>query len=475
MDSNFDFDINNYNVYDLINFFNLPRTYNVELLERKVDDMQKKIFSLENSQYNPKYKFDIVNFIKLAKDVLISAYYDIQSQNEIQKVNDREKDPMRLLETKVGKIINPLATHPALQDTKIMANDISGYKYNDTFMVYVFNTVMRDNFYNSCSTDCTFTLPIKLKNVFSLTLSSIQFPNVFFSFSAQRGTNQLYISEDTTNLSGVVVLPNGNYSASPDIIITSPNNSINFALEYAINSQILGITNPLNYRFFVQVDPVTNFTRIFNNTYTFSMRTITNNLPVNEGDFCSSTCGNDNFMFNTPNIQNFPNREPSSLPPNSQPTPKLTDLKPYQYTQTLGYLLGYREIIYDGSSSYISESTFNGQYSNYVYLTLDDHTGSQQRSSTYGILPDSVIDNDVLAFITLNASSYSYVFNNTGDLIYKRRLYFGPVDISKISVKLLDQYGQIVNLLQNDFSFSITINANYNLKTAMVPIINPIV
>jgi hypothetical protein len=206
------------------------------------------------------------------------------------------------------------------------------------------------------------------------------------------------------------------------------------------------------------------------------MRTITNNLPVEEGTFCnSSTCFNPDFVHNTPNIQNFPNTEPSLLPPNLQPPPNLTDLKPYQYTQTLGYLLGYRGIIYDGSSSYISESTFNGQYSNYIYLTLNDYTGSQQRSSTSGILPDSVIDNDVLAFITLNASSYSYVFNNTGDLIYKRRLYFGPVDINKISIKLIDQYGQVLNLLQNDFSFSLTINANYNLKTAMVPVINPII
>jgi len=475
MDSNFDFDINNYNVSDLINFFNLPRSYNVELLERKVSEMQKKIFSIENSQYNPKYKFDIVNFIKLAKDVLISAYYDIQAQNEIQKVDDRETDPLKLLQTKAGKIINPLGIHPALQDTKILANDISGYKYNDTFMVYVFNTVLRDNFYISCSTDCTFTLPVKLKNVYSLTLSSIQFPNVFFSFSAQRGTNQLYISENTTNLSGIVVLPNGNYSATPDFTISSPNNSINFALTYAINSQLLGITDPLNFRFFVNVDPVTNFTRIFNNTYTFTMRTITNNLPVEEGTFCSSKCGNDNFIFNTPNIQDFPNNEPSLIPPNLQPPPNLTDLKPYQYTQTLGYLLGYRNIIYDGSSSYISESTFNGQYSSYIYLTLNDHTGSQQKSSTYGILPECVIDNDVLAFITLNASSYSYVFNNTGDLIYKRRVYFGPVDISKISIKLLDQYGQVLNLMQNDFSFSLTINTNYNLKTAMVPVINPII
>ena len=452
MDSNFDFDINNYNVSDLINFFNLHHNYNIEALEKKVSDMQNKIFSIENSQFNPKYKFDISNFIKLAKDVLISAYYDIQAQKEIQKVNDREIDPIRLLDTKVGKIMNPLGVHPALQDTMIHAKDINGYNYNNTFSVYIFNTAMRDNFYNSSSTDCTFTLPLTMKNVLSMTLTTLELPNVFFAFSSQRGTNKLYIYEDTTGLNGLVTLPDGNYSNTPNISPGTPNNYIGAALENAINSQILGIANPADYRFFVRVDPVTNFTQIFNNTNTFTMKVIIIDNSLVE-DFSNP------YVFNTRNVDNQPDNK----------------LKPSQYTNTLGYLLGFRGLTYNGAASYTSESTFNGKYSNYLYFSVNDYTGSQQKSNTYGVLSNSLIDDNVLAFVELNSPTYSYVFNNSGDLIYKRRIYYGPVDISKISIKLLDQYGQVVNLLQNDFSFGLTVYTNYNLKKSMVPNIYPII
>ena len=83
MDANFDLDVNNYNITDLLTFFNLPNIYSIELVEKKANDMTNKIQSLNKSNYDSKHKFDIINFIKLAKDILISAYYDIQSQNEL--------------------------------------------------------------------------------------------------------------------------------------------------------------------------------------------------------------------------------------------------------------------------------------------------------------------------------------------------------------------------------------------------------
>jgi hypothetical protein len=138
-------------------------------------------------------------------------------------------------------------------------------------------------------------------------------------------------------------------------------------------------------------------------------------------------------------------------------------------------LLGYREISYSGSLSYTSESPFNGVYSSYLYFALNDYTGSQQISNTYGVLQNSLIDDNVLGVIPLDGKNYSYIFENNSNLIYKRRNYFGPVDISKISIKLLNPFGQVVNLLQNDFSFSLNVTSNYNLKESKMPSVTPIV
>lgn len=451
MEANFDLDVNNYNITDLLTFFNLPNIYSIDILEEKANDMTNKIKSLNKSNFDSKHKFDIINFIKIAKDILISAYYDIQSQNEIEKNKKRQMEfaPMNSLVGNVGKIINPLGIHPALQNTAILPNSITGYNHNENISVYTFNTVTRENYFNTPSTNCTFNLPFKLKNVLSLSLASIQIPNVFFTFSAERGTNQLFIHEYTTDLSGVVILPDGNYTNTPNVTPGTPTTSIGTALEIAINEQILGITNPINYRFNVSINPVNNFTTISNTTYTFAMEIITNNSPLEEKDFCSQ------FVF--PN-QNIDDKQFKS------------NLKPSEFISTLGYLLGYRVTTYSGKLSYTSESTFNGIYSSYIYFSLNDYTGSQQVSTTYGVLQNSLIDEDVLALVPFNGyDTYSYIYENNADMIYKRRNYFGPVDISRISIKLLSPFGNILNLLQNDFSFSLTITSNYNIKKSSIP------
>lgn len=455
MDANFDLDVNNYNITDLLTFFNLPNIYNIELIEQKANDMTNKIQSLNKSNFDSKHKFDIINFIKLAKDILISSYYDIQSQNEVIKNEKRQMEfaPMNSLGAHLGKIINPLGIHPALQDTTILPNNITGYNYNEIISVYTFNTVTRENYFSTPSTNCIFNLPFKLKNVLSISLASIQIPNVFFTFSAERGTNQLFIHEDVTDLSGVVILPDGNYTNAPNVIPGTPTTSIGTSLEIAINEQILGISNPVNYRFHVSVNPVNNFTTISNTTNKFTMEIITNNSPLEEKDFCSQ------YVFPNQNIDDKQSKG---------------KLKPSQFTSTLGYLLGYRDTIYSDKLSYTSESTFNGIYSSYIYFALNDYTGSQQVSTTYGVLQNSLIDDDVLALIPFNGSeTYAYIYENNSDMIYKRRNYFGPVDISRISIKLLSPFGNVLNLLQNDFSFSLTITSNYNLKKSQIPKVTP--
>ena len=79
MESNFDLDINNYTTKDLLNFFKLDENYSLEDLNDKEEKLANEILSVSNKIYQPKYKFDIINFIKLAKDVLISFHNDIES------------------------------------------------------------------------------------------------------------------------------------------------------------------------------------------------------------------------------------------------------------------------------------------------------------------------------------------------------------------------------------------------------------
>lgn len=436
MESNFDLDVNNYSIYDLLVFFQLKGNYNENDIERRVNEMSQEILSSLSSSHNQKYKFDIINFVKLAKDILISSYYEIKTKIEMDKIDSKKKDINNL-----GKIINPLAVHPALQRQSIPTNNINGYKHNKNISLYVFNTATRENFFGSVSTNCTFILPTKLKNVISIALSSVQVPNVMFAFSLERGTSQLYIFEDNTNLNGVVTIPDGNYVRAQNPLVASLFAEMAPALEKAINEQILGITNPLLYRFTVTISPATNFVTIINTTNTFSMNTLKRDFT--DASFC------DPYSFPRPNLDNL--------------DPKL-NIKPSQYVDTLGYLLGYREVLYSGAQSYTTESTFSNDYSTYLYFSLNDYTGSQQITSAYGVLQNSLIDDDILALIPLNGILFDFVFDNNANFIYKRREYFGPVDISRISIKLLNQTGKVVNLLKNNFSFSLQVTTIYDIN-----------
>jgi hypothetical protein len=436
MESNFDLDVNNYSIDDLLGFFKLKDNYNENDIERRVSEMTKEILASFTSSHNEKYKFDIMNFIKLAKDILISSYYEIQNKIEMEK-----KIHIKKHNNNVGKIINPLANHPALETQSIPSNDISGYRHNRNVSLYVFNTASRDNFFGSVSTNSTFLLPTKLKNVISISLASVQIPNVMFAFSAERGTNQLYIFEDTTNLNAVVTIPDGNYAKTQIPLLASLVAEMAPTLEFVINKQVLGIINPLLYRFKVIFDPATNFITIRNTTHTFSMNTLKRNLQ--DINYC------DPYSNPKPNLDNV--------------DPKL-NIKPSQYIDTLGYLLGFREVHYSGAQSYTGEATFSNDYSTYLYFALNDYTGSQQISSAYGVLQNSLIEDNILALIPLNGLAFNFVFDNNANFIYKKRDYYGPVDISKITIKLLNQTGKVVNLLNNNFSFSLKVTSIYDIK-----------
>ena len=53
------------------------------------------------------------------------------------------------------------------------------------------------------------------------------------------------------------------------------------------------------------------------------------------------------------------------------------------------------------------------------------------------------------------------LFGNGSDLILKNREYFGPVNIEKLHIMLLDMYGKPYNLSNNDYSFALEFTILY--------------
>jgi hypothetical protein len=438
MEDNFDLDVNNYTMEDLISFFKLENTFSIEDLFKKEQELAIEILSVNNKNYDSKYKFDIINFIKSATEILKSYHNELQSVKEIEKnvrrfVN-KDKDP------RVGKIINPFGAHQALENNIIPKDSINGYNYDVTTSMYVFNTAARNDYFTTLPSNCTFDLPIKWNDVISISLASASIPNVMYAFNNEGGTNQIYIEEDGTGLSGLVTLPEGNYSPYsipfPPLL---PVTEVSFSEEL---EKIINITLGSGNRFRVNISLSTRKTTISNTTNTFRM-----NLLLRDSNTTCSPFSSNIFIDYGPDY-----------------VPDKTKIPLYSYLQTMGFLMGYRELEYSGSNSYVSESIFTNTYSTYLYFVLEDYTGSQTSSNTYGILGSGgVLDSNILGVITINSNLFTTTFDNNSNFIYKKREYFGPVDISRITIRLINQRGNSVNLHDTDWNFSFQVKTIYNL------------
>lgn len=442
-----DLDINNYTIGELTKFFKLEPTYSAEDLDKKEKEISLNIISTDNSVYDTAYKYDVLSFISTAKNILLAKTqrnYDMKTIQGASAPAPAPAPPPPVANptsspASTGTILNPYSSHPAMQLQNVPQKTINGYVPTKIFKNYVFNSLYRDDFFYSSGESCTYTLPVKLNNVMSIGLAAIQFPNVMFTFADAKNTTELYIYEYNTNLEAIVKIAEGNYSVS----LFPP------VLERAINEQVVGSYTPPSVdasgvlvntnRFRVSISPYTNFTTIMNTTNDFVMNLLLN-TPL-------SVCQTPAKVFETDYKNN---------------------ILPQQLINTLGYQIGFRQVAYDGipgksarSKSYTSEAQFNPVYSQYIYFTLEDYIHNQY-SNTFGVLPNSIYDDNILAIIPVVGELFSNTFGNNANFINKPRSYGGPVNISKFRIQLTSPAGNVLNLHFAEFTFVLQIETLYD-------------
>lgn len=413
----FDLDINNYTKNDIISFFKLTPNFSAGELESHEKELRHSIL---DSKYDAEYKDTILNFISKAKEVM--RIY--KRKQEYEDENEHNDDTYN----NVGKVIMPLSRAQAMQTQSIPRNNINGYGINIYRQNYVFDTRYRDDFFQTSPTKCSFTLPIKLNNVIEMTLSAVQFPNTFFTFNNDLKTNELYIFEETTNNEGIVILPEGNYNVE------------DFPLQFekAINEQIVGVYIPGGpNRFTVSISEFTRFTTITNSTYNFRMNII-KKTPTT--DVCSEFIPVGKYT-----VMDFKK-----------------GISQAAFFQTMGYQIGYRSIEYIGKNSYTSESQFDSTFVDFVYFTLNEHNPDSIHTTTVGVLPESVVDKNILGVIPITSPAFTNTFDNGANFIYKTRHYLAPIKIQKISIELVNRVGGQINLHNNDFAFCLELQTIYD-------------
>jgi hypothetical protein len=320
----------------------------------------------------------------------------------------------------VGQMIPQMFPNQVMQLQKIPSNTVTSYNKTTCVINYVFNTIFRDDYFNSLSNNCSFTLPLKLKNVMSINLAALQLPNVASTFSDSKGTNVIYIAENTTLKQGLVTLPSGNYSIYEFVE----------ALQLAINDQ-LGTDN----RFQVTLNPHTYRLKITNTENTFYM----NLMEKSNTDF-DYKCLYD-IDENTNPGENTIGKE---------------KVKVIDFVSSMGYLMGFIKPQYNGQKSYQTESVYNDTFQDYVYVELNDYTGNQFES-TVGVFPTSYISKNILAVMPITAAKLSVNFDSNANFVQKVRNYSAPVNVGRISVRILGPAGELMDLKNTDYMFMLQV------------------
>jgi hypothetical protein len=92
---------------------------------------------------------------------------------------------------------------------------------------------------------------------------------------------------------------------------------------------------------------------------------------------------------------------------------------------------------------------------------MNDFNKSQSQN-IIGMFSQSIIGDNILAMIPLTSDSFSICFDSGADFIEKKREYFGPVNIQRLKIQLLNQFGEVIDLNRMDFSFSLELEVGYD-------------
>lgn len=114
---------------------------------------------------------------------------------------------------------------------------------------------------------------------------------------------------------------------------------------------------------------------------------------------------------------------------------------------TLGYHMGYRKSSYSGALSYTAESVLDVIGDQYVYLRIND----------YGVLYNRVASKRILAKIIIDKNKTFIVYDNESNTLSKNYRFRQPVNIDRFEIEILDPYGNVVDLVGQDFSLTLEV------------------
>lgn len=307
------------------------------------------------------------------------------------------------------------------------------------------DSLFRQLYSKTKSSSFTFALPEIINNVISMKVTSVEFPNCWYTFDSKTRSNEFTITlYNVPAYPGVpqqhtIKIPDGNYRS--DVFSNVINNmfsNIGGGLEF-----IYFNVNENNSRCVFRTKAYGDDTmNIFTNT----------DLSNNTGfyftlDFALDPESDRPLYLNAGWMMGF--RQSSyTVKYSLEPTSDL-------YSESFGQK--------DYNWFIESESSYGSNVENYLYLEIDDfHKNFITNSVVGSSIRGNYLGNNIIGRISVVSGMYTTITNTASDKVFKKREYFGPVKIEKFHIRLLNRFGEPVQMNENDFSFTVELEQLYS-------------
>ena len=127
---------------------------------------------------------------------------------------------------------------------------------------------------------------------------------------------------------------------------------------------------------------------------------------------------------------------------------------------TFGWIMGFRLANYNNMTGAItSEGMFDAAGDRYIYVAVNDY---QKNNNALNMVcfDNSIMEEDIIGKIPVTTGKLSIIITENNSLV-KTRKYNGPVNIRNLHVRLLDKFGEVLDLNNMDFSFTLEFEILY--------------
>jgi len=131
--------------------------------------------------------------------------------------------------------------------------------------------------------------------------------------------------------------------------------------------------------------------------------------------------------------------------------------------KSLGWLLGFREMAYTIASdvgTIVSEGIIDTGANKYLYFCINDYQNNVNEMNSICVA-NNLSNKHILGKISIPSASNQGNTTSFKSSYTSKRNYNGPVNFKRLHVQLLDKHGEIIDLNQMDFGFTLQLELLY--------------